>query len=69
MKSQHFLQWMDDCDFRFAADVERALGLSRNSAARYVKIARSGHDLDLPPYIALAMTAIAHGLDPWAGKE
>lgn len=65
MTAQEFLDWMGSCGFRKAREVEEALGLGRNAAARYVAAAKKGEDVPLPRYTAPAMSAVAQGLKPW----
>ncbi|MFH5772698.1 hypothetical protein ACHFJ0_00525 [Paracoccus sp. NGMCC 1.201697] len=65
MHAQDFLTWMARCDLKTARQVEAALGLGRNAAARYVAAAKAGQDVDLPRYMGLAMAAVAQGLKPW----
>ena len=65
MTAQDFLGWMSRCGLKTAKSVEDALGLARNSAARYVAAAKEGQDLKLPKYVRLAMSAYAQDLKPW----
>lgn len=65
MTAQEFLSWMDQCGFKSARQVEEAVGWGRNAAARHVAAAKAGQDVDVPRYVALAMSAIAQGLKPW----
>lgn len=69
MTAQDFLSWMAVCRFTTAKEVGEALGWGRNAAARHVADAKAGRDVDVPPYVALAMSAVAQGLKPWDAYE
>ncbi|MCJ8138454.1 hypothetical protein [Falsirhodobacter halotolerans] len=69
MTSQDFLAWMQQTEHRFAADIVRSLGVSRNIAQRWVADAQAGQDIDIKPATALAMSAIVAKLKPWGSKE
>ena len=69
MTAQDFLDWMQKCGFKSARQVETALGWSRNAAARYVADAKAGREVDVPKYVALAMSAVVNGLKPWNEYE
>lgn len=65
MTAQEFLSWMDHCGLKSARQVEAALGWGRNAAARHVRAAKAGENVEVPAYIALAMSAVAQQLKPW----
>lgn len=69
MKSEQFIEWMDRSGCRSAADVTRKLDIGRNQAQAMVTAAKSGADVEVKRVVALAMTALANGLQPWDAYE
>lgn len=65
MKAQDFLDWAEKTGNRFAADMVRETGMSRNDAQKLYRAAKSGEDVEIRRQLALAMSAIAAGLGPW----
>ena len=69
MKAQKFIDWMETVGISKAADIVRLLGISRNHAQIMVKTAKAGNDVEIKLSLALAMSAVANGLEPWAGEN
>jgi hypothetical protein len=69
VKAQYFLEWMKAADVRFAADITRLIGIERTTAQRWINAARNGEDVPVRRPFALAMAAVAQGLEPWGEPE
>ncbi len=65
MKPQHFMAWRHATGCRFAERFVDAVGVSRGTAQAYFRAAKAGRDVPISKSVALAMAAVAAGLEPW----
>jgi hypothetical protein len=69
MKGQDFLDWLEKVGGRHAADLPDLIGVNRNTAQEWLALAKAGADVPVKRTAALAMTAVAHGLEPWGERK
>lgn len=65
MRAQDFQNWMDITGCLTASEVAFKLGIHRNSAQKIVSDIKLGEDVEIKRTVALAMAALAQGLEPW----
>lgn len=68
MTSHDFLSWMQITECRYATDVARKVGVSRDVAQRWLAAAMEGREVNVKRAPALAMAALAAGLGPWGAE-
>lgn len=69
MKAHDFQNWMNEMGFKYAADIVRCLGVSRNHAQQQIVTTQAGEPLTIKKSLAMAMSAAQAGLMPWPEQK